>query len=161
MVDTQVLLVKNLVLQNPRIYPFDPLCFHPPPMFEYLCECFEWVDVQLSGINWKAVGLAKCRLSHEQFIRISKTMHLSMTERRQQKAKITKREKDASCHCCGEELEDQNYLYICKHAKMATTIAEGTVKIEKTFADENKPQTFAMAFIERMKHATNTLEERK
>ena len=84
-----------------------------------------------------------------------------MTERRQQKARITKREKDASCHCCWGELEDQNYLYICKHAKMAAIIAEGIVKIEKTFADENKPHTFAMAFIEWMKNATNTLEERK
>ena len=32
---------------------------HAPGMFEYLCERFEWVDTQLFGINWKAIGLAK------------------------------------------------------------------------------------------------------
>ena len=41
---------------------------HAPEMFEYLCERFEWVDVQLSGVNWKAIGLSKRRLSHDQSI---------------------------------------------------------------------------------------------
>ena len=32
---------------------------HAPEMFENLCERFEWVDAQLSGVNWKAIDLAK------------------------------------------------------------------------------------------------------
>ena len=36
---------------------------HSPSMFQYLCERHEWVDGQLSTINWRAIGLAKigCR----------------------------------------------------------------------------------------------------
>ena len=38
---------------------------HAPKMFEYLCERFEWVDAQLSGVNWKAIGLTKRQLSRD------------------------------------------------------------------------------------------------
>ena len=38
------------------------------PMFAYLPERYEWVDTQLSSINWKAIGLAKNSLSKDQSI---------------------------------------------------------------------------------------------
>ena len=83
---------------------------HAPEMFKYLCERFEWVDAQLSGVNWKAIGLAKRRLSHDQSIRTSKMMHLWLNIGKQ-KARITRRAADAKCSCCGHELEDQLHLY--------------------------------------------------
>ena len=48
---------------------------HSKSMFQYLCERHEWVDGQLSTINWKAIGLIKNRLSKDQSIRTSKMMH--------------------------------------------------------------------------------------
>ena len=44
-------------------------------MFAYLLEKHEWVDVQLSSINWKAIGLIKIRLSKDQSTRTTEMMH--------------------------------------------------------------------------------------
>ena len=67
---------------------------HALEMFEYLCERFKSFDAQLSGVNWKAIGLAKRRLSHDQSIRTSKMMHVWLNIGKQ-KAHITKRAADA------------------------------------------------------------------
>ena len=56
-----------------------------------LYEHFEWVDAQLSGVNWKAIGPAKRRLSHDQSIRTSKMMHLWLSIGKQ-KARIMRRQ---------------------------------------------------------------------
>ena len=89
---------------------------HASEMFEYLCERFEWVDAQLSGLSWKVIGLVKRRLFHDQSIWTSKMMH-SWLNIGKQKARITKRAADAAGPCCGHELEDQIDLCTCSHRK--------------------------------------------
>ena len=33
--------------------------------------------------------------------------------------------------CCGHEVEDQTYLYTCKHDKMVATVTENIAKMKK------------------------------
>ena len=133
---------------------------HAPEIFEYLCERFEWVDAQLSGVNWKAIGLAKRRLSHDQSTCTSKMMHLWL-DIGKQKARITRRAADAACPCCGHKLEDQVHLYTCSHAKMTAAVAEGTSEMEKTLAKENVPPGVTIAFVEPVRKVTGTLTDKR
>ena len=133
---------------------------HDPQMFEYLCECLEWVDAQLSGVNWKAIGLAKRRLPHDQFIQTSKMMHLWLNIGKQ-KAHITKRAADTASPYFGHELEDQNHLYTCKHDKMAAAVTEDISKMEEALAAENMLPSAAIAFVERVQKVTGTLTDKR
>ena len=125
-------------------------------MFEYLCKRFEWVDAQLSGVNWKAIGLAKRRLSDDQSIQTSKMTHLWLNIGKQN-ARITKRAAGAACPCCGRKLEDQNHPYTCKHNKMAATVTEGISKMEEALATEKMPPGVVIIFVERVRKVTGTL----
>ena len=48
---------------------------HAKPMFACLLEKYEWVDAQLSSINWRAIGLIKNRLPKDHSIRTTKITH--------------------------------------------------------------------------------------
>ena len=48
---------------------------HEKKLKEYIKNKYEWTDVNMDSINWKAVGHAKRRLKLNTTIRISKFMH--------------------------------------------------------------------------------------
>ena len=111
-------------------------------------------------MNWKAISLAKRRLSHDQSIRTSKMMHLWLNIGKQ-KARITKRAADAACPCCGNGLEDQIHLYTCKHDRMAAAVIEGISKMVEALAAENILPGVAIAFVERVQKVTGTLTDKR
>ena len=107
-------------------------------MFKYLCDKFEWVDRQTSEINWKAIGLAKRRLSHAESIRVSKLMH-EWLNLGHQKKKIHGSETDALCPCCGTAHEDQDHMFQCQSEPTRAAVSIGLHDMEEAFRKDNVP----------------------
>ena len=122
-------------------------------MFKYLCDKFEWTDRQTSEINWKAMGLAKRRLTHAESIRISKLMHEWLNVGKQ-KERIHGSATDALCPCCGTAHEDQDHMFQCQSEPTRDAIKTGLENMEKTFRKDNMPPAVTMAFMNRIRQAT-------
>ena len=127
-------------------------------MFSYLLERYEWVDAQLSSINWRAIGLVKNRLSKDQSIRTSKMMH-NWLNVGHQKAKIARNKEVGVCPCCGDAHESQDHLYQCVHANMRRAVQDGIAQMEKVFHDENMPPGVTVAFTRQVRRATGITAE--
>ena len=130
---------------------------HAPDMFTYLRGKYEWTDNQLHSINWKALRLAKRRLTRRASIRTSKMLHEWLNVGRQ-KAKL---QQDSTCPCCGLEEEDQVHLYHCSHAGMRSTIEEEINTMEKNLHKANVPVSTSIAFIDMVRMATHSTRQRK
>ena len=83
-------------------------------MFAYLLERYEWVDAQLSSTNWRAMGLIKNRLSKNQSIQATKTMHNRLNVGHQ-KVTITGNSEVGTCPCCCSAHETEDHLYQCAY----------------------------------------------
>ena len=127
------------------------------PMFAYLLERYEWVDAQLSSINWRAIGLAKSRLSKDQSIRATKIMH-NWLNVGHQKVKITRNPEAGTCPCYGSAHETQEHLYQCSHAEMKENVHESIEQMEKVFLAENMPSGVTVAFTKLVRKAAGIAE---
>ena len=99
----------------------------------------------------------KRRLSHSQSIRVSKMMHLWLNLGHQ-KMKISKIEKDGICPCCGTEHEDQDHLFKCENEDTRLTMRRAIREMEETLIKENLPPGVRLAFMEKVRRSTNTID---
>ena len=123
-------------------------------MHDYIRERFEWTDQQTSMINWRAVGLAKKRLTHDRSIRISKMMH-NWLNVGHQKERIHGSATDALCPCCGIKHEDQDHMFQCQSESTRKAVNTGIAAMKKALQRDNVPPAISIAFINRVKQATS------
>ena len=77
-----------------------------------------------------------------------------------QKMKISKAEQDGTCPCCGTEHEDQDHLFKCKNEDTKLTIKRAIREMEETLIKENLPPGVRLAFMEKVRRATDTCDTR-
>ena len=130
---------------------------HAPDMFVYLQGKYKWTDNQLHSINWKAIRLAKRRLTRRVSIRTSKMLHEWLNVGRK-KAKL---KQDSTCPCCGLEEEDHVHLYHCSHAGMRETLEEEINTMETNLHKANVPVSTSIAFIDMVRMTTHSTRQRK
>ena len=123
-------------------------------MYEYIRERFEWTDQQTSVIEWKAIGLAKKRLTHAEPIRVSEMMH-NWLNVGHQKERIHGSATDVLCPCCGTEHEDQDHMFQCQSESTRRAVDTGIAAMEKAFQRDSIPPAVSMAFLNRIRQATS------
>ena len=105
------------------------------------------------SINFKAISLAKARLSHASSIRVSKMMH-EWLNIGHQKERISGSATDALCPCCGLQHEDENHMFCCPSTSMRNTVNQGLKTMAKVFCRDNIPSGVTITFLNKVKRAT-------
>ena len=128
---------------------------HSNALRSYTIGKFEWTQTQYDSVNWRALGLAKQRLTMTKNVQISKMMHHWLNVGKQ-KLLFEQILDNGKCPCCGTAEEDQEHLYTCDHPDMRSTLEAGITAIVEACYNANIPKGVSRAFVDNIRRATKS-----
>jgi hypothetical protein len=115
-----------------------------PRMQAYICERLEWTDTQYMAVNWPVLGRTKKRLLLHESIRITKMLYENLNVGKQKRMMG----KDATCPCCGIEMEDQIHLYQCQNEEMTKAFNDAVQALKSKLVKDGIPSDVYNAYID-------------
>jgi hypothetical protein len=115
-----------------------------PRMQAYICERLEWTDTQYMAVNWPVLGRTKKRLPLHESIRITKMLYENLNVGKQKRMMG----KDATCPCCGIEMEDQIHLYQCQNEEMTNAFDDAIKALQSKLVRDGIPSDVYNAYID-------------
>jgi hypothetical protein len=114
-----------------------------PKLFTYLMEKFDWIDTQISALNFTGLGRAKKQLNRTRSIRTTKWIYgwLNVGAQKQ------KMGKDGTCPCCGVVEEDQLHLFRCTNRHMEATFDSSIRTLQKSLYKDGISTPVVTAFV--------------